>query len=294
MTVDRRSMAPRATARSRYRPPPLSCDAHAHIFGPPALFPLAPGASYDPPAAPVEDYLAALDQIGCARAVLVQPAPYGEDNAAMLDALRRFPQRLRGIALASDAVDDATLAAFASGGVRGLRFSHFPEAGGQHVATIGLDALRHLAPRIREHGLHAQLWMPCEAFVAHAPDLLMLGVPLVLDHLARVRPEAGPDGAAFRALLGMLQGEDVWLKLTPHRASAAFPDYADLRPFHDAALATRPDRLLWGTDWPFVRMGDATPDAGHLLDLFAGWTPDEALRRAILVENPGRLYGFAA
>jgi 2-pyrone-4,6-dicarboxylate lactonase len=39
-------------------------------------------------------------------------------------------------------------------------------------------------------------------------------------------------------------------------------------------------------------MGAAAPNAGHLLDLFAHWTPDEALRHAILVDNPARLYAF--
>ncbi|WP_429000455.1 amidohydrolase family protein [Stenotrophomonas maltophilia] len=34
------------------------------------------------------------------------------------------------------------------------------------------------------------------------------------------------------------------------------------------------------------------PDAGRMLDLFFQWTPDEAARRRILVDNPARLYGF--
>jgi predicted TIM-barrel fold metal-dependent hydrolase len=33
------------------------------------------------------------------------------------------------------------------------------------------------------------------------------------------------------------------------------------------------------------------PDEGHLLDLFMDWTPDEAVRRKILVETPTRLFG---
>ena len=36
------------------------------------------------------------------------------------------------------------------------------------------------------------------------------------------------------------------------------------------------------------------PNAGHLLDLFNAWTPDDAIRRRILVDNPARLYGFSA
>ena len=34
------------------------------------------------------------------------------------------------------------------------------------------------------------------------------------------------------------------------------------------------------------------PDDGHLLDLFNASTPDAALRKKILVDNPARLYGF--
>ena len=44
--------------------------------------------------------------------------------------------------------------------------------------------------------------------------------------------------------------------------------------------------------WPHPRMEGAMPDAGHLLDLFNAWTPDDAIRRRILVDNPARLYDF--
>jgi len=49
---------------------------------------------------------------------------------------------------------------------------------------------------------------------------------------------------------------------------------------------------VWGTDWPHPRMEEEMPDDGRLLDLFNTWTPEAALRRKILVENPARLYGF--
>jgi predicted TIM-barrel fold metal-dependent hydrolase len=78
-----------------------------------------------------------------------------------------------------------------------------------------------------------------------------------------------------------------------HRLSRKWPDYPDARPFHEALVRTNPERLVWGTDWPHPRMeSEEMPDAGHLLDLFHAWTPDEATRRRILVINPARLYGF--
>ena len=273
--------------------PAGACDSHAHVFGPAERFPLAPDSPYVPPAAPVEAYLTMLDALGVARGVLVQGAPYGEDNAALLDALRSSPERLRGVALASAEITDAGLAELVAAGVRGLRFSYFPGPPGRNVATIGLEVLKALAPRMRALGMHAQVWMPCEAFVPMAEELLGLGVPLVLDHMVRVDPARGVGDADFVALLRLVRDEDLWVKLIPHRASGAYPDYADIAAFHAALVEVRPERMLWGTDWPFVRMGEKTPEAGHLLGLFEAWTPDAADRQRILVDNPAALYGFS-
>jgi len=41
---------PRAVInRPKLRVPPLSCDCHAHILGPPSRFPYVPDRSYTPP-----------------------------------------------------------------------------------------------------------------------------------------------------------------------------------------------------------------------------------------------------
>jgi predicted TIM-barrel fold metal-dependent hydrolase len=70
------------------------------VFGPADRFPYAEDRSYTPPDAPLEKYLTMLDTVGFARGVLVQGSAHGRDNSAMLDALRREPARLRGVAVA--------------------------------------------------------------------------------------------------------------------------------------------------------------------------------------------------
>jgi predicted TIM-barrel fold metal-dependent hydrolase len=97
---------------------------------------------------------------------------------------------------------------------------------------------------------------------------------------------------AFRTLVSLLAEGRVWMKLSACRNSRALPDYPDLRPFHDALVEANPDRLLWGSDWPFVRMGALTPDPSQLVELFHTWVPDEGLRRKILVDNPAALFDF--
>ena len=287
---------PLATATAPKRALPRgACDTHAHVFGPYDRFPLAAERSYTPPEAPFETYIGMLDRVGFSRGVLVHPSAYGLDCSAMLDALNRARDRLRGIAVTDASIADATLASMNAQGVRGVRFTETSGPGAQKFAgSVGLEEFDRLAPRVRELGWHAQIWIECDAFVAAAPRLLRAGIPLVIDHMGRFDVTRGTDNPAFRELLRLVANENIWIKLSAPRNSQRFPDYEDVRPFHEALLRANPDRLLWGSDWPFLRMGDKTPEVGHLVDLFDAWTSDESLRRKIMVDNPATLYGFAA
>ena len=289
---DTPSLDPAEQSLPRLPFPPGTSDSHAHVCGPADTFPPSPDAAYPPPHAPVETYVEMLDRLGIARGVLVQATPYGFDNSAVLDALVRYPERLRGVALAGPDIPDPDLERMAQVGVKALRFAYFPP-GIRDIGGVGLDQIEPLAARMRDHGMHPQLWAPCATTVEILPRLLAHGLPIVLDHMARVSPEEGIEAPAFRRLLDFVRAENVWVKLIPHRISRQHFHYTDLRPFHEAFIEAAPDRMLWGTDWPYVRMGDNTPDAGQLADLFCDWTSDESLRRKIFVDNPARLFGFA-
>jgi predicted TIM-barrel fold metal-dependent hydrolase len=229
-----------------------------------------------------------LDAIGFARGVLVTASAYGTDNRAMLHALRTSPERLRGVAVLDHRVSREELGAMHASGVRGVRFGQLQGFTG----TVGFDELDRMAPTLSELGWHAQVWTLLGHFVPMADRLLQHGVPLVLDHMALPNVAKGISNPSFQTLLRLLGSGKVWVKLTPYRLSQAFPDYEDVRPFHEALVATNPDRLVWGSDWPHVHMIRDMPDDGHLVDLFTRWVGNEALRRKILVDNPARLYGF--
>ena len=116
-------------------------------------------------------------------------------------------------------------------------------------------------------------------------------MPVIVDHMLHIPAGQGTQDRSFRALL---VGEGhVYVKLSaPYRLSDRFPDYPDVRSFHEALLRANPERLMWGTDWPHPSIpGEIMPDDGHLFDLFCQWTPDEQMRRRILVETPARLFG---
>jgi predicted TIM-barrel fold metal-dependent hydrolase len=276
--------------------PPGACDTHAHVFGPAPRFPYAGDRSYTPPDAPLEKYLAMLDTLGFARGALVQGSAHGRDNGAMLDALARQPQRLRGIAVADEATPPAELRRWHALGVRGIRFNHFFRDGKLYYsAGVGLDAARALAPTIAALGWHIQLWIDVKDLADTLPLMRQLGLPFVIDHMGRTEARLGTGDPGFQSLLRLLGEGGCWVKLSgAHRISEQAPDYPDARAFQQALVRTNPEQLVWGTDWPHPRMHGEMPDAGHLLDLFQEWTPDAETRRRILVSNPALLYGFPA
>lgn len=273
---------PPVRVRSSVSLPRGACDAHGHIFPAPELYPTQ---NESMPLTPVEFYLDVHGQLGFERGVLVQGGAYKFDNRAMLDALALHPETLRGVSLLPADTPESELEAHRAAGVRALRFTR----GG----ASRIDGFAEIVPQMKALNLHAEMFIGLEYFIERAGELLAPGVPLVLDHLAGPFDAGiGVDAPAFRRLLDLIADNPIWVKLTPQRNSRAYPGYFDTRPFVDALIDTAPDRMVWGSDWPFPNMGDATPDLGDLLTLFGDWVTDAGLRERILVENPARLYGF--
>jgi predicted TIM-barrel fold metal-dependent hydrolase len=283
-------------ARPRVPPPAGAWDTHAHVFGPAARFPFADGRGYTPPDAPAERYVALLDHLGFARGVAVQGNAHGYDNAVVLDALARYPDRLRGVAITDDRVPAECLRDWHRAGMRGLRFHLFSDAGRpNYIRGVGLDAFAHFRPVMRELGMVMQVWCDWRLLPDVAGTLrgIAAEMPVVIDHMLNIPAGRGVAEPGFQALLRLVGEGHVHAKLSaPYRLSTRFPDYEDALPFHDALLRANPERLLWGTDWPHPQIdGAVMPDDGHLVDLFMRWTPDADDQGRILVETPERLFG---
>jgi predicted TIM-barrel fold metal-dependent hydrolase len=280
----------------REKPPTGAWDSHAHIFGPADRFPFAPGRGYTPPDAPVEQYLALLDHLGFASGVLVQGNAHGFDNRVLLDALERYPQRLRGVAITDMRIAPATLRDWHKLGIRGLRFHLFSDAGRPgYVRGVGLDVFEAFRSTMRDLGWVMQVF--CDWRLMGEVATRLTGVskemPVIIDHMLNIPAARGVEDPNFQALLRLVGDGHIHVKVSAaYRLSNQFPDYPDARSFHDALLRANPERVMWGTDWPHPSIpGDIMPDDGHLLDLFYAWTPDRNMRRRILIETPTRLFG---
>lgn len=278
------------TRPPRTRAPDGACDCHFHVIGPLARFPLAPERAFEPAEAPLESALAMHRALGLARGVIVQCNPHGTDNRALLDALQRAPERLRGVAIVPPDIGRAELRRMADAGVRALRFHHMPGSTG--FSPFGLTAFERLAPLMHEVGLHLQLMIDAAALADALPLLRNWTLPVVIDHMGNLAAERGRDQPGMRLLCRLLAEGRIWVKVSaPYRLSGRYPDYEDVRPLHEALVAANPERILWGSDWPHTRLTQDMPEDARLLDLFTEWTP-AALRAKILVENPQQLYGF--
>ena len=117
------------------------------------------------------------------------------------------------------------------------------------------------------------------------------GVRLMFDHCGRPDPAAGGVAqAGFAALLDMAGNGRTVVKLSSFAKASARPfPHPDAWPFVRALVeAYTPQRLLWASDWPFLRAAERI-DYGTQLALFERLVPDVADRHAIQWETPRRL-----
>lgn len=271
-----------------------SCDCHCHVFGPAAKFPYAEPRSYTPDDAPLEAYLALLDRLGLDRGVIVQPSAYGTDMRATLDALTRAPQRLRGVGVGGTELTRETFRAWHEAGIRGLRANEFRRDGKPYYHNgVGLKDIEPHYSTMADLGWHLQLWIDARDLPDLAPALARVPVPIVVDHMGRMEHHHGTNHPGFQALLRGVGEDRLWSKVSgTYRLASSPPDYLEAKPFHEALVAANPECLVWGTDWPHPRPEGPVPDAAHLLQLFLDWTPKPSDRKAILADNPARLYDF--
>lgn len=282
----------RQVSRPRWTLPPGATDCHCHVYDDPQRYPLVAQRSYTPVRADLEQYLAMCRQVGLSRTVQVSASVYGADNRLTLDVIAALGQhRARGVAGLPADVTAQQLETLHAGGMRGVRVS-------THVKGYGgTQAISHFAERIRPFGWHVQVHvLHADEIAGLEQELLRVPVPLVFDHLGCVRGAEGPQNAGFQAMLRLLrQRDDCWAKISSwYRRSDAGGDHADMAPIVAALVDARPDRLVFGTNWPHpaLQAPATVPDDGQLIDQFASWIPDEAVRRRILVDNPAALYGF--
>lgn len=275
---------PVAVERSTQPLPAGSCDTHVHVFGAPGKYPLLTGRGYTPHVCLLSQYRQVMQAMGISRAVLVQPSVYGTDNSALIDALVEGGPAFRGVVVPSPATPIGQLHEWHQAGVRGVRLNLV------NPAILSIDEAVGIARAVEAMGWHLQVQLDLRDGNAAPLQALLdrTGLPLVVDHMGRLGPDAPRDG-----LLRMLGTGRCWLKLSaPYRLSRQPSPHADLLGLIRDLIQHRPDRLLWASDWPHTEQTHTMPRADDLAALCHLWLPTPGLRQQVCVDNPRVLYQF--
>lgn len=266
--------------------PRNACDTHCHVFGPQVRFPFVASRKYTPQDTPKEAVAALHASLGIDRAVVVQASIHGSDNRAMVDMLRWRPAQYRGVAMIDDATSARELRELHEAGVRGIRFNFNRNLGG----FPDMDLVQRSVARVRELGWHLVMQIDGSDVDVLAPMIRALPVPFVIDHMGRCDADAGIGQPDFKALLELMRLDGAWIKITcPERMTPA--PYTAAVPFARALIEARPDRVLWGTDFPHPNLKNP-PNDTDLVNLVPRYAFTAAEQRALLVDNPARLYEF--
>jgi len=227
----------------------------------------------------------------------VQPSVHGLDNSATLDAIKNSARKFRGVGRIDGKTPKSELRRLHEGGIRGVRFNLLDRPRG----NVKLDVLDRCVENIVDLGWSVDLHIDTKSLLEQEKRIRSMPVPVVIDHIARVKPAEGLNQPAFQLLLDLLKLKHVWVKVsgadkicnTVIHSYFGLP-FVEVIPYARAVISAAPDRVIWGTDWPHSNnfVPGHTPNDGDLVDLLAEFAPDPQTRERILVNNPATLYRF--
>ncbi len=264
-------------------------DSHAHVLDP-DRFAYGEGI-YHPSGqeiGTVGQMRPMMECYGIRHTFLVQPnSGYGSDNACLIDAVASDRAAFRAAAILPLDASSETLAEMKARGVIGLAFN--PTI----LGTEYYAACEPLLQRMADLDMILNLQIEHDQIDLFAPWIRALPIRVAVDHCGRPTPEEGTAQKGFSTLLDLAETGRVWVKLSgyPKFARQRFP-FEDCWPFIEALkTAFGPERLLWSSDWPYLRAPDHQ-DVGPLVHLAGRLLPDPEARRKVFWDTPKALFGF--
>jgi predicted TIM-barrel fold metal-dependent hydrolase len=265
-------------------------DCHAHIM---ALdFPLASDI-HSRPARDVsaKEYLEVLHSHGISHGVLTAPSFYGANNALLFDALRSFPDQLRGTAIIDPTTEiiplERQLHLMQEIGIVGIRLNWNKK---KVLPDINSAQYKRLLALARDLDLHIELFIEDHLQEQVVPQILASGTTLVLDHFGNPDPKLGVNSPSFQNTLRALEDGQVWVKLSaPYRVGSL--NGVSIKPYVDALVAANPKQLVWASDWPWLSYENQFTYA-DCLSWIQSAVDDSVVWEDIFIHNPKTLFHF--
>jgi len=260
-------------------------DAHVHMLGGPE-HPLSPARAEDPaPGIDFDGWLARfrahLAAMGCTRSLIVHSILYGTDNTVTLEAVAAMGQGFKGVGLLPDGADRSAVKALARRDIVAVRLNYV------HGGVLSWDGAKAMAPLLADAGMHIQMLLHADQHIEGlADDIRALPVPLVIDHCGWPTM-LDPHTPAIDILCELMRAGQVYVKLSaPYRLAR---NIETVQPLMQRLIDANPDRVLWGSDWPHIMLGDAhRPRTADLADIVTDITSDTE-RHKLFIANPEAL-----
>lgn len=258
-------------------------DAHAHVFKPGLK--LAKVRRYAPEyEASIEEFLAHFESKGLDHGLLIQPSFLGTDNSFMVEAIRKNPDKLYGVAVVNPTVIEAGLDELNQHNIIGIRLNLY----GKEIPDLTRDEWKPLLQKIKALDWHVELHIDAVELPALVEALLGYGVKVVVDHFGKPNPERLVNDEGFQYLLRKAETKQIWIKISGtyrlNKSAGLQKSIKAAETLIKPLLATYgPERLLWGSDWPHTQFEDRmTYDKSYAI--FQQLVPDEQQRQCILVD----------
>lgn len=221
-----------------------------------------------------EQYLAAADDSGIARAVLLQSSTtYGFNNDYLADVVAAHRDRLCGMFSVNILEDDAPerMRHWYARGLRGMRI--FTHGSTMKEAWVSVDD-----PKAQPAWVCAEdLAIPV---ATNANNLAEVGnvlrrhprLSLILEHVTRPQIKDGPPYDGIGDLLDLSRHDNVFLKITPRTLAVAREGKASPETYLEKLIgAFGSERILWGSYFPPTpaSLADIVADMRSVLRPFA-------------------------
>jgi predicted TIM-barrel fold metal-dependent hydrolase len=207
----------------------------------------------------------------------------------LLDALRRYPDQLRGTVIVDPSSShlEQELLQMREQGVVGIRLNWIKK---KAIPDIDSADYKKLLGTAKDLDLHIELFLEDHLQELVVPKILASGATLVLDHFGNPDPKLGKQSKSFQnALRGLADGK-VWVKLSaPYRLG--FLDGVSIQGYIDALIAANPKQLVWASDWPWLSYENRFTYA-DCLSWIESAIPNRATWNDILINNPKSLFHF--
>lgn len=286
----------------------LIIDSHLHVWASSQeskLFPYAPGQ--DPPeslqdVASTTKLLETMHENGIDGALIVQPINHKFDHSYVISAIKNHPERFKGMLLhdpslpvqqAVSILEDLALKGFV-----GVRFNPYlwSKEGDFQWKFMSTPNEGGLAVYKRCGELRMPVGVMCfQGLQWHYDDIVQLlesspETTMILDHFGFT--SFSPEGEkAFEQLLLLAKYPQVVVKISALFRLKDDAPYERVKKerFNPLLTTFGPDRLMFGTDFPFVL--EQNPSYGGTKELVTSWIEDDDAREKIMGGTAAQLFG---